>query len=234
MSLSAPVALIFGAGKNIGASVAKSFSDAGYKIATVSRSESSTPASDRRIHIRADLSDPSGIAAVFETVRKQLGQPSVVVYNGAANSYINKENPLSLPLKEALHDYNINTLSALASAKEAVASFETLPKDASRTYIYTGNITNLQPIPMILSNGMGKSAAAHFIQASAQVFKARGYKFYYADERKADGTAVYGDIDGEGAGKFYLELSEKPVGPWLATFVKGKGYVDFSSPKSNV
>ena len=52
--------------------------------------------------------------------------------------------------------------------------------------------------------------------------------FYYADERKAGGAAVYGAIDGEAHGKFYVELSEKDQGPWLATFVKGTGYVDFS------
>jgi hypothetical protein len=53
-------------------------------------------------------------------------------------------------------------------------------------------------------------------------------RFYYADERKADGTAVYSAIDGEAHGKFYVELSEKDQGPWLATFVKGTGYVGFS------
>ena len=53
-------------------------------------------------------------------------------------------------------------------------------------------------------------------------------RFYYADERTYDGAPVYMAIDGEAHGKFYVELSEKDQGPWLATFVKGKGYVDFS------
>lgn len=41
-------------------------------------------------------------------------------------------------------------------------------------------------------------------------------------------------IDGEAHGKFYVELSKKGQGPWLATFVKGTGYVDFSSQRSNI
>jgi hypothetical protein len=54
-------------------------------------------------------------------------------------------------------------------------------------------------------------------------------RFYYADERKEDGAAVYSAIDGEAHGKFYFELSEgKEQGPWLATFAKGIGYKDFS------
>ena len=52
--------------------------------------------------------------------------------------------------------------------------------------------------------------------------------FYYADERKANGDFVYSAISGEAAGEYYYELSQaKEQGPWLSTFVKGAGYVDF-------
>ena len=84
MSTSSPVALIFGAGKNIGAGVAKAFSAEGYKIATVSRTATTDPISNEgRLHIESDLSDPNDVSGVFETVRKRLGHPSVVVYNGS-------------------------------------------------------------------------------------------------------------------------------------------------------
>ncbi|KAH8727027.1 hypothetical protein GQ44DRAFT_770952 [Phaeosphaeriaceae sp. PMI808] len=227
MSASLPIALVFGAGKNVGAGVVKAFSAKGYRIATVSRA-ATADASDKRLHIQADLADPESVSRVFETVRKQLGHPSVVVYNGAAVSFVNKEDPLEISLKDAIRDMNINTFSALAAAKEAVKSFEALPKDATRTFIFTGNIMNSRPIPVLMSAGMGKSATAHVIQTAAQVYADRGYKFYYADERKADGAAVYRAIDGEAHGKFYVELSEKDQGPWLATFVKDIGYVGFS------
>ncbi len=82
MSASLSIALIFGAGPNVGAGVVRAFSAKGYKIATVSRT--ATPdASDKRLHIQADLEDPESVSTVFETVRKQLGHPSVVVYNGS-------------------------------------------------------------------------------------------------------------------------------------------------------
>jgi len=36
-------------------------------------------------------------------------------------------------------------------------------------------------------------------------------------------------ISGQAHGDFYLQLAENEVQvPWLATFVKGSGYVDFS------
>ena len=53
-------------------------------------------------------------------------------------------------------------------------------------------------------------------------------RFYYADERKADGAPLYSDISGEGHGKHYVELSEsKEQGPWQQTFVTGQGYKQF-------
>jgi hypothetical protein len=69
----------------------------------------------------------------------------------------------------------------------------------------------------LLSIGAGKSATAHIIQSAAAAYKDRGFRyvfladdedygkltgcrFYYADERKVDGSAAYFDIDGEAHG----------------------------------
>ena len=67
------------------------------------------------------------------------------------------------------------------------------------------------------------------IQLAAGAYAERGYKFYYGDERKADGSPAYSAIDGEAHGKLYVELAEgKEQGPWLQTFVKGLGYKSFA------
>ena len=56
-------------------------------------------------------------------------------------------------------------------------------------------------------------------------------RFYYADERQADGQPCYKGVDGPAHGDYYVHLAElKEQGPWQSTFVKGKGYVDFSAP----
>ncbi len=53
-------------------------------------------------------------------------------------------------------------------------------------------------------------------------------RFYYGDERKADGSAAF-SIDGDAHAKHYLQLAQNPTQEhWLQTFVKGKGYQDFS------
>ena len=56
------------------------------------------------------------------------------------------------------------------------------------------------------------------------------FRFYYADERKADGSPAYSGISGEAHGKFYLQLAEgKEQGPWQQTFVGGVGYKQFTT-----
>lgn len=54
-------------------------------------------------------------------------------------------------------------------------------------------------------------------------------RFYYADQRKADGTAIY-RVDGEAHARLYWKLAEEQThGPWMQTFVKDEGYVKFES-----
>jgi hypothetical protein len=55
------------------------------------------------------------------------------------------------------------------------------------------------------------------------------FRFYYADERTLEGAPVLGDIDAEAHADFYKQLVDGQDSsiPWLATFAKGRGYVNF-------
>lgn len=54
-------------------------------------------------------------------------------------------------------------------------------------------------------------------------------RFYYADERKANGTAKY-MVDGDAHARLFKGLAEeKAQGPWHQTFVMGKGYQKFAN-----
>ena len=78
-----PVALILGAGTNIGAHVARSFAAKGYRVASTSRtSRDQGTTSNGDLHLQGDLADPGSIAGIFAKVGDLLGPPSVVVYNG--------------------------------------------------------------------------------------------------------------------------------------------------------
>ena len=52
-------------------------------------------------------------------------------------------------------------------------------------------------------------------------------RFFYADERQADGKPKMMELDGAAHADFYEQLANHEDVPWHATFVKGKGYVKF-------
>ena len=53
-------------------------------------------------------------------------------------------------------------------------------------------------------------------------------RFYYADQRNADGTVAGGKISGAAHADFYYALAQSEgQEPWLATFVAGEGYTSF-------
>ncbi|CAI7606797.1 unnamed protein product [Penicillium bialowiezense] len=227
MSATSPVILILGAGPNIGINVARIFGSKGYKVALASRSLKDQDSTSDQLNIPSDFSDPNSIVDAFSKVKAVFGIPSVVVYNAAALTRTDGANPLSLPLSDFTRDLNVNTTSAFVAAQQATMGFAELPASSSKTFIYTGNMLNTTIIPPLLDLGVGKSATAHIIQTAAASYADRGFKFYYADERKADGT-ITPQIDGEAHAEFYAQLAEgESQGPWQQTFVKGSGYQKF-------
>ncbi|KAL6245918.1 hypothetical protein RBB50_007071 [Rhinocladiella similis] len=229
---SAKVALVLGAGPNIGKHVANALSAKGYKVALASRTDHGTEKD--QIHVPIDLTKPENVPGVFDLVKDQFGAPpSVVVYNGALRIPNDPKDPLSLSSFN-VQDYNasvsVNTTSAVLALQHAVAGFRTLPSTATKTFIFTGNILNVVAVPGVLTFGVTKAATAYAIRhlVETKVYEKNGVRFYYADERAENGGPVFMDIDGPAAADEYLSLIEQKVqGPWLHTFIKGKGYKDF-------
>ena len=77
-----PVILILGAGPNIGQAVARTFASKGYKVALAARSLREADSTDNQLNITSDFANPDDVVNAFTRVKKVLGIPSVVVYNG--------------------------------------------------------------------------------------------------------------------------------------------------------
>lgn len=177
-----PVALILGAGPRIGISVARKFAGQGYQVAIVSRtgSGSSVARNEGFLSLNADFTKPESIAGLFETVENEFhSPPSVVVYNAGARTVPPIENQLFSNSPEALvADFNVNVLSPYVAAQHAVRGWARLSKDVSKTFIYTGNITNttIMPIAATVNLGMGKSASAYWIGLADVLYKSQGFR----------------------------------------------------------
>jgi len=226
-----PVALILGAGPRVGASVAAKFLSNGYRVAVVSRSGSTTI--DGASSFKADFTKPNSIPALFEEIKAKFKTaPSVVIYNAASlTPPPDKDSVLSVSSEAFVSDLNINTVSPYVVAQQAISGWETLPKDIKKTFIYTGNILNvsIMPVPMVLTLGVGKAASAYWVGTADALYKTRGYRFFYADERKPDGASIGQALNGDAHAEFYEQLAKHEDVSWHATFVKDKGYVQFKA-----
>lgn len=77
------IAFIIGAGKNIGAATASALKGKGYQVAVGSRK----PVIDEikkngYFPVAVDASNAESVQAAFAQVNKELGAPSVVIFNG--------------------------------------------------------------------------------------------------------------------------------------------------------
>ncbi|KAF2501713.1 hypothetical protein BU16DRAFT_577798 [Lophium mytilinum] len=227
-----PILLVLGAGANIGAALTTKFSAAGYRIALAARSLSDGLSSAGHLNIKIDLTDPTAIPTAFSKVKKEFGTPNIVIYNAAnVSAPPDPQNMFSIETETLDKDVKLMTISAYAAAKEAVAGFESLGTEQGRkAFIYTGNILNtlIMSTPYVLTLGVGKAGSAYWIGTASELYKDKGIKFYYADERTPEGASKGVGIDGPAHADFYFQLATEEVSvPWDATFVAGKGYTKF-------
>ncbi|KXH58293.1 short-chain dehydrogenase/reductase SDR, partial [Colletotrichum salicis] len=202
-----PILLILGAGRNIAAGVASRFSTAGYAIALVSRSfppeggpSATTDPETGHLRIRADLVDPAQVVSAFAETRRHFGgrAPRVVVYNAATvSSPPDADNMFSLSREAYERDGTVMNTSAWVAAGEAVKGWneagvgdgEEEAEAKKGRFIYTGNFLNetILPLAEYVTLGVGKNAAWYWVNVADGLYKAsKGWRFFYADERKED------------------------------------------------
>lgn len=216
-------ALILGAGKNIGAAVAKTLKEQGYSVALVSRKPDAKGAEASGYSaFEADVAKPESVKAVFKEVGEKLGTPSVVVFNAAAFTFpTDPTNPFSAGAEAFAADVAVNSVGGFVALQEAVAAFGTVD-DAStpKVFIATGNVLPFKPNVFAGTLGAGKAALAHLVDISVEAFGKKGYRFYFASQVNKDGNAVdYPALSGEAHAKVYAELlAEKEQGPWEVRF----------------
>ena len=86
------VATILGVGPGLGAAIARRFASEGFAVVLMARREESVAAVREEIAdsggealpVATDATDPDSVAAAFEQVRAELGDPEVFVYNAGA------------------------------------------------------------------------------------------------------------------------------------------------------
>jgi NAD(P)-dependent dehydrogenase (short-subunit alcohol dehydrogenase family) len=186
MASQKPVALIFGAGANIGAALVRRFSQAGYRVATVSRNAADPPvpsADGATLAVRADLSEPTQVPRAFNAVRQLWGaSPSVVIWNVAnVTATPDSDNIFSVSLSAFDKDLALMVTSPFVAASESFKAWGA-EEDAAgkpKAFIMTGNIQPkvVVPLPDFTTIGVAKAGAAYWIGAADLFYKNKGWRY---------------------------------------------------------
>ena len=171
-----PACLVVGAGPGIGHSVAQAFARDGYDIALAARHPARLlelkPTLDKlgaasRTYT-VDAIDEASIRALFAAVRKDFGEPAVVVYNPAAHS---PGKPTTLKADALIADFRVNVLGALLCAQEAAAGMK---ERGHGTILLTGGGFAHEPAAAYASLSLGKAALRNLTYTLAQELGAYG------------------------------------------------------------
>jgi len=183
-----PACLIVGAGPGIGQSVAQAFAREGYDIALASRHveklRAFQPALEKTgVASRAygvDAGDEVSLRRLFAAVRKDFGDPEVLVYNPAAHGV---GKPTALDGAQLAADFRVNVTGALICAQEAATAM----KDRGRgTILLTGGGFAHEPAANYASLSLGKAALRNLTYSLAQ--ELGGYGIHVAT------VTVYGFV----------------------------------------
>jgi short-subunit dehydrogenase len=174
------VCLILGAGPGIGQSCAAAFAREGYDLALASRRlEKVKPiaatigeTSGRRARAyAANAGDAASLSKLVESVRSDLGDPEVVIFNAAGDHH---GKPLQIPADQWVEDYRVNVGGALTLAQLVAPAMKQRRRG---TLLLTGG-------------GFAHEPSAAFASLSASKAALRSLTFSLAQELGNDGIHV--------------------------------------------
>ena len=132
MTTSAPILIITGAGRGIGAATARLAARQGYDVAVNylrDRASADAVVADieaagrRAIAVQADMAQEADIVRMFATVDEKLGRLTHLVYNTGIIGPASRVD--SLPTKDAREILMVNVLGAVISAQAAIRRIST-------------------------------------------------------------------------------------------------------------
>ena len=175
--MNAPVCLISGVGPGTGSALAKRFSEGGYRVALLARSEERLAALEKQLSnvkgYGCDVSDPAQIEAVASAVERDLGNPSVVIHNavGGAFGTFREIDPSILN-----RNFQVNTMGLLYLARR----FSPAMVDAGNgAIVATGNTSALRGKPGFAGFAPTKAAQRILAEAMARELGPQGVHVAY-------------------------------------------------------
>ena len=160
---------VVAAGPGLGRSVALRFAREGCDVALLARSaERLEPLADElralggRVHAAAaDVADEGSLRAGFDDVRRELGDPSVLVYNGS--EYV-EGRPTTVGLDAFVHGLLVGVAGALVSIQEVAPAMRAA---GHGTILLTGSEAAIKPSVGAAGLGVAKAGLRNLAYSTA-------------------------------------------------------------------
>ncbi len=169
-----PVCAVVGIGPKNGAAFARTFFEAGYRVAMLSRSTELSEQiakelgpDDARAYA-CDASRPEAVARAFEAVTADLGAPEVLVYNAGSGSWKGFDETTPDDLERA---FRINALGMMTAAQAVLPAMR---KAKRGSIVIVGATASLRGKPKTTAFAAAKAAQRSLAQSMARQFWPEG------------------------------------------------------------
>ena len=170
------VAAVLGVGPGLGAAIARRFAGEGFAVALMARREESVAAVREEIEdsggearpIPTDATDSGSVAASFERVRGELGDPEVFVYNAGA---FQMGGVLEVSPPQFDECFRANCAGAFYAAREVLPA---MVEAGHGTVLLTGASAALRGKARFSALAVGKFGLRALAQSMAREFGPQG------------------------------------------------------------
>ncbi len=170
------VAAVLGVGPGLGAAIARRFAGEGFAVALMARREESVAAVREEIEasggeaqpVPTDATDPDSVAASFERVRSELGDPEVFVYNAGA---FQMGGVLEVSPAQFDECFRANCAGAFYAAREVLPA---MVEAGHGTILLTGASAALRGKARFSALAVGKFGLRALAQSMAREFGPQG------------------------------------------------------------
>lgn len=165
-SSKSPVCVVCGIGPKNGESFARRFAEDGYAVALLSRktelSEKIAASLPKAKAFACDVSDASSVEAAFASVRKELGEVDVLIFNAGSGTWGNIDD---LSAEDFERSWRVNTLGAFLTSKQVIPHMKS---KGAGNIVFVGATASLRGKPFTTAFAPAKAAQRSLAQAMAR------------------------------------------------------------------
>lgn len=212
-----PVCVVVGIGPKNGEAFVRTFHESGYRVAMLSRSltlssrlASELGADDARAYA-CDASDSKALRDAIESVKGELGEPDVLVYNAGSGTWKTFDETSVADLERA---FRINAAGFMTAAQAVLPGMR---RRKQGSIVVVGATASLRGKPMTTSFAAAKAAQRSLAQSLARQFWPEGIHvaLMIVDGTIGDpGVASGAQLDPRDIAMAALALTRQPSSAW--------------------